>query len=158
MSGNQNCRTPPAFFKAVQNFIGRRFTFDAACTREDCMCEHGFYYPEHDALTEPWPTDEVIWCCPPFRVMQPWAELCARGAYHGQTVGLLGPLSAAPWVEYCMEHATGLYLVYPRIQFMAAEGVRLSSNAKDNLLVIFEGRKQTQPLTPIEYFRWKRYV
>ena len=154
LNGNQCWRTPDDFWqKILEDFTP---TFDAACTREDARCQAGFYYPEIDALKEDWRATghKTIWCNPPFRDMTPWVQKCIEFTADKdepiqRTALLLAPLSAASWVGECAREASVIRDIYPRIQFDAPCGVKRSSNARDNMLVIFSNARCTA-----QAFRW----
>ena len=53
VKGNDNFRTPDKLFKQLNDIFA--FTIDAACTKEDCKCQKGFYHDEGvNALEMPW--------------------------------------------------------------------------------------------------------
>jgi site-specific DNA-methyltransferase (adenine-specific) len=57
--------TPLAFFYELRKIYD--FEFDAACTKENCLCKKGFYFDQGmDALVEEWPKGPWIFCNPPY--------------------------------------------------------------------------------------------
>ena len=53
VKGNDNFRTPDHLFEQLNRIFN--FTLDAACTREDCKCNTGYYYDAGiDALKMSW--------------------------------------------------------------------------------------------------------
>ena len=53
VKGNDNFRTPDHLFEQLNRIFN--FTLDAACTREDCKCNTGYYYDSGiDALKMSW--------------------------------------------------------------------------------------------------------
>lgn len=53
VKGNDNFRTPDHLFDQLNRIFN--FTLDAACTREDCKCNTGYYYDAGiDALKMSW--------------------------------------------------------------------------------------------------------
>lgn len=157
MSGNQDWRTPVDFWTVINKEFN--FQFDAACSKQNIKCAAGFTYPDVDSLKIHWQhayPAHRIWCNPPFKVMQPWVNKCAQFAmYHPDNVAvLLAPLSCAPWMETCFDNAVEIRDVYPRIQFDAPAGVRKSSNAKDNVIVVFKHHELSQQCKRF-FWRWK---
>lgn len=64
VKGNDNFQTPKHLFKQLNDIFN--FTLDAACTREDCKCNTGYYYDAGiDALKMSWGGWRVF-CNPPF--------------------------------------------------------------------------------------------
>lgn len=142
-------RTPPEFFRTVNMEFG--FQLDAAASQEDSLLPDFL----SDALSEqPWPDLGNVWCNPPFNKPSPWVERCYRESKRsGNTVVLLLPLSNAPWMEFAYSHAAEIRDVYPRIQFVPPPGVKPSSNAKDNVLIIFNPQHVGQSIR--KFWRWK---
>ena len=142
--------TPPDFFKVVNDEFD--FKLDAAASAINTLC--GKHYLT-DALSEtPWPFYGPVWCNPPFKKPMPWMQRCyeeANNLYH--PVVMLLPLSCAPWMKFAYDHAAEIRDIYPRIQFLPPPGVKKTSNAKDNVLIVF------QPYHHVKcnryYWRWK---
>lgn len=131
--------TPPDFWAAVNGRFD--FTLDACATAFNSKCQM-YWSPEVDALSFEWSKmagfHRTIWCNPGFSNLTPWMLRAAGAARGNCTVCVLSHAShTARWAQYALEHATELWLVCPRIQFVAPEGIKQTSNNRDSMLWIF---------------------
>lgn len=149
-NSKQDYGTPVEFLQAVQRRFGD-IQFDAACTRENCVTDFGFFYPEYDALEEAWPVDCTVWCNPPFGLSRYFAEKAKDTYDHGGRVLLLTPASIdSIWfAKYVHGHALVLPLA-PRLTFV---GERDPINRP--LILSCYGRGDPLCVPGFEPWRWK---
>lgn len=156
----QEWETPDDFWRVIDG--GFKFQKDAAASEENAKC--ALYLRKHDPSRDdalmcswddsPWTQPCTrIYCNPGFANLMPWAVKAHQEArkHPSAVVCLMGLLSAAEWFWYCAKNATEIRILSPRVQFVPAPGVKASSNAKDNVLVVFR-RKVT--LQPAQIFVW----
>jgi phage N-6-adenine-methyltransferase len=141
MSSARDCwETPPDFWGAVDGRF--EFELDVCATAENSKCPH-FISPEQDALKTLWSYVDcryyrTFWCNPGFSNLMPWMKRAHDAAQRGGTAVVLSHAShTAQWARFAMQHATELWLPYPRIQFIAPVGVKQTSNTRDSMLWIF---------------------
>lgn len=156
ISPRQCYATPPEFWDAVNEEF--YFQLDAAASPENAKCPR-FITHAMDALQTDWVTPDTgvlrVWCNPPFKVMMPWVFKAHTEAQRDPSavVCVLAPMSAAPWLtEFCYASATEIRLLYPRIQFLPPTGVKPSSNAKDNMLIVFRRKTIQAPAAIVPWF------
>lgn len=95
----QNAATPRDFIRAVEHKFNVRFTFDIACTTQDCVVQQperawnrmpGYLFDQGtDALAQDWSTIKVptleggqeacAWLNPPWKKTYAFAEKCSKG-------------------------------------------------------------------------------
>lgn len=140
------------------------FQLDAAALPENAKCRY-FITPEQDALSpdQAWVERETmaglvrrVFLNPGFKDVFPWvikahAEANKRS---DALVGMVGLLSAADWMGFCMDHASEIFILTPRPQFVPPLGVRASSNAKDNVFIVFRKKLVSAP-AQITRLKWK---
>lgn len=154
----RQCWETPLDFWEVAN-AEFEFQIDIAATAENRKCER-FISLEQDALGPfPWLSSSARrgWLNPPFKKMMPWADRSyVEGIKHPDSVVcMLGPLSAAPWLtDFCDIHASEIRDLYPRPQFTPPPGIPMTSNAKDNVMVVFR-RKPAGTRANRFTWRWK---
>lgn len=134
----QEWRTPPDFIEVIKN----RFPigWDVAASAEDTVTEH-FFSKEDDGLRCRWFHDaSCVWCNPGFSNLGAWVDKAITEVSlvpHGVALvmGLVSP-SSKWWAR--AEHAGAeIRLLSPRVQFLPPPGIKASSNARENALLIF---------------------
>lgn len=80
-------------------------TVDAAAHAGNALCPR-FYSREDSALARDWPTDEVIWCNPPFRIASKFGERAIDCMERGGCVVMLVIDRGAQWLEEALARAT----------------------------------------------------
>lgn len=109
----------------------------------------------------------TAWCNPPYgRVtrhnyegkgydLNDWVQRAIEqvNKYPGAVAYMLLNNSADPvWYKTCVEHASEMrILIGGRIQFVAPEGVKVSSNSKSQVLIVF---RKKQPSAPCHVWHW----
>lgn len=141
----QEWQTPQDFFDQVNKEF--QFAVDVCATPNNAKCSV-FIPPELDALQVDWhavwPTHRY-WCNPGFANLDPWCQKMhheVRRSSDPDACGcVLGLLSAAPWLtHYCYLFAKEIRILYPRVQFVPADGIKRSSNSRDNVLIVFDNK------------------
>lgn len=134
----QEWRTPHELFTKLHF----EFEVDAAAAPKNALCPI-WYGPGssvmESAFDRPWLTGRSHWCNPGFSNMKPWVEASVRAArMSGCTVVLLGLVSpSTEWWTMAEERAAQIRLLSPRPQFLPADGLKASSNPRENALFIF---------------------
>lgn len=145
----QEWETPQDFFGVVDREF--RFQLDAAATAENAKCE-AYYSPEADSLSIRWPwvlpesshilpTSSRVWLNPGFAKPEPWVQKAYKEAQkHAAAVvvvmALISP-STDWWRDWAMKASEIRLLGGKRVQFKAPPGIKQSSNARENCLIIF---------------------
>jgi len=163
MTNPRQCwQTPPEFFKALDQVFD--FDFDAAATKDNRQCSYyaGLDHPMaiyRDGLACRWAKRTFV--NPGFEDVGPWLWKA-----HEKTNGPDGICDVAvvithvsvatPWWLDAMAHASEVWLPSPRVQFIAPEGVRQTSNPRDTAVWIF--RRKPAGLSGgacVRSWRWK---
>lgn len=101
--GEDGMQTPPQLYEKLNNIF--QFNYDAACTRENCLCEDGAYFDEGmDGLKESWQGRRVF-CNPPFSGKGTWIEKAVREVEENSCniVVMVLPsnsMDSAPWHDF----------------------------------------------------------
>ena len=115
----QNYGTPPEFIAAVEKRFGR-IDYDLAADAGNAVCP-AYMDATDDALSRDWSELEgLAFLNPPFQVIDPWAERCARFASPRLRIVALWPASIdALWFsEHVLPNAVSQGV--SRIQFVGA--------------------------------------
>lgn len=76
------------------------------------------------------------WCNPPYSDIGPWVE---RAAVEGRTVFLIPAYVTTPsWGHVLADKADEIVFLKERINFLRDDGVKMRSNPKGSMLVVFE--------------------
>lgn len=140
------------------------FQLDAAALAENAKCRY-FITPEEDALSagQAWVGRGTlggvvrrVFLNPGFKDVMPWVIKAHEEASKrtDALVGMVGLLSAADWFGFCMDHASEIFILTPRPQFIPPAGVKVSKNAKDNVFIVFRKKLVPAPAL-ITRLRWK---
>lgn len=151
----QEWRTPDDFFCVLNNEFG--FELDAAATRENAKCPH-FLSPDTDALAEAW-LDRFtsVFCNPGFSNLMPWIEKAhieSARASCGVVVVVALCSPSTRWWACAEEWATEIRLLRPRVQFEPPPGIKPSSNARENVAVVFRKKPACSPRARIWTWDW----
>lgn len=142
----QEWRTPRGFIAALAREF--RIDIDVSASAENCVVPL-YWSSDQDGLARPWfmfPLDReeprgprVAWCNPGFRDLGAWvAKAVSEVAQNPGCVALIMG-TAAPstaWWATALDAGAEIRLLAPRVQFVAPPGIRQSSNARENALVI----------------------
>lgn len=90
---DQDRRTPPWLVKTLETYLGRRFTLDAAASKQNAVCRR-FYDAAKNGLAQPWV--DGTFCNPPFKRFGEWIEKAYNEATRRQIeVCVIGPVGAS---------------------------------------------------------------
>lgn len=87
-SGKDDWGTPPDLFAALDAEF--HFTLDAAANADNALCDFWYGPGSHirqDALCDPWPCSDRIWCNPPYSTAGGQRGFIARAAACGAAGG-----------------------------------------------------------------------
>ena len=146
----QLVETPADFLEAVTDRFGH-LEFDLACSEENKKAEHGFNFPDINALTTTWSacSTNLCWLNPPYEDIESWVKKCSveSTAFTSGRILLLVPASVgSEWFrKYVHGHAYVLALS-PRLKFVG----HTSSYPKDLMLCIYGGK-----VPGFNCWRWK---
>jgi phage N-6-adenine-methyltransferase len=140
--GVQTFRTPTEFLRACERKFGVTIGFDLACTREDAVCEQGFFHPEHDALALAWPTTTpqgpVAFCNPPYAKASSFARVASESP-HCRTLMLVPASVGTAWfAEYVHGRALVCFL-RPRLTFLQPDGTPMPQGINRDLMLLGYG-------------------
>ena len=117
----QDYQTPWEFIRAVESRFGK-FEWDLAADDQNHKAPK-YFTEKTNSLSHPWAMiSGNCWLNPPFGVIGPWAEKCAKEARLGAKIFLLTPASVGS--NWFAEHVHGKALVLflsPRLTFDGAD-------------------------------------
>ena len=146
----QEWQTPDDFWQVV--FREFYFDLDVAATAQNAKTER--YIGPND-LGRVWA--EYNWCNPGFSNFMPWMERAVEEAQARNTTVVMALISpSTKWWHWTVteNRADEVRLLRPRVQFVAPPGIKQSSNAHENCLVVFR-RKPVEKPTTIWTWNWK---
>ena len=140
MSDRSEWATPDDFFDACNKRWGP-FNLDAAASAENTRCSD-YLDIEDDALQSEWRREfatENVWCNPPWgRHNIDWVRKASEEAMKGATVTMLLPAGiSTQWFAELWSVATEIHFLTSRVQFVPPDGVKASSNDRDQVIVRF---------------------
>ena len=157
----QRWRTPDDFWNKVNAEF--HFDLDAAASPDNARCAR-YYTPEQDSLSDkcPWITEDTrrVWINPGFSDMRPWVEKAIEQtsvwANEDAVVCILGLIApSSDWWKMVSCYADEVRLIGgKRIQFIPPPGIKKSSNARENCLLVFSGKPE--PAHKIFTWDWTR--
>lgn len=108
--------TPKAFYERLDATF--RFTLDAACSKENQLCEDGYCFPEEDGLKELWRPNRV-WCNPPYgRTIMQWIEKAIAEAPNCPVIVMLIPARTdTKWWHKAIESGARPHFIKGRLKF-----------------------------------------
>ena len=167
MTGNQDYRTPPAFWDLIEAEFDP--DIDVAATQQNCLVKSGQYFDiRQNALSQQWFDLQkgimTVYCNPPFKSMREWVQK----AYHETlrmplgVVVMMVPCSTSGlwWSQFALK-AEQIRFLHPRINFLNDKGLPLkSSNNRDNAILVFRSSYLSRVgRTPsIWTWNWKKNV
>lgn len=142
----QEWATPDEFFAVVNEEF--QFDLDAAATAENAKCALCID-PESNALSkqlkwvDPKAKNFNVWLNPGFSGIEPWVKRAYEESQrHADAVvvvmALVSP-STHWWRDWALLADEIRLIGGKRVQFVPPEGVKKSSNSKENCLLIFRG-------------------
>lgn len=152
--GDQTWRTPWDFYKLLD--FEFEFELDAAASKANALCLK-YYSLQNSGLTNPWikPGEvERVFCNPGFAKHLPWINKAIHESKScSETkiafIGLCSP--STEWWRLAVINAAEIRLLSPRVQFIPAQGVLVSTNSRENVVIIFKGDKTCKQA---EIFTW----
>ncbi len=143
----QEWRTPRGFIAAISREF--QIDIDVSASAENCVVPL-HWSSDQNGLERPWfmfpltPGREVTgprvaWCNPGFRDLGSWvakavSEVSQNPGCVALVMGTAAPSTA--WWAAALDAGAEIRLLAPRVQFMAPPGIKQSSNARENALVI----------------------
>ncbi len=139
--------TPSDFWRVIDSEFA--FERDACATAHNTKCKD-FISPEQDALVTPWVDANArrVWANPGFSNLGPWVFRAFRESrkYPDALVALLAiPSVSARWWRVAAHASEIRFIAGQRIQIDPPPGIRRSSNARENCLLIFRGSHSGTP-------------
>jgi phage N-6-adenine-methyltransferase len=150
----QRWRTPDDFFE----LLDREFAFDidVAADSVNTKCQH-WIQESNDALTSDWFHKGErywvdmfsAWCNPPYKDPKAWIDKAAEETDYipgSVAVLLLNHDASTAWYQRAINTASEIrILTNRRIQFIAPDGVKASSNAKAQCVIVFRKKQASAP-------------
>lgn len=124
-------RTPRWLFDALNE--KHRFTIDAAASDENHLLPR-YCTREQDALAQSW-QGERVFCNPPFCRGNDLTEWLRNGIHADLAVFVLPARTDTAWFQYATEIAHLITFVVGRVNFVAPEGVKKSSNFERTVII-----------------------
>ena len=122
-NSKQDVGTPWGFIQAVVFRFGE-LGADLAATKANAKARM-FIEPDVDSLKCPWYAfykDELLWLNPPFGLITPWAEKCAKESALGARILMLTPASVdSNWWANNVHGKAWVEFLSPRIQFEGSD-------------------------------------
>lgn len=144
--------TPPELFGLLDEKF--HFTLDAAASAENAKCER-FYTFENSAFKQD-PTDEVIWCNPPFgRGMSDWIALFNHWSHRNTVVALTPSNTETQWWAKAYYSAHRVLLLTGRVQFLDPETGRAAGNNPGGSTVFVFGGTEYPLLDKVTLWDWR---
>lgn len=118
-----------------------------------------------DAMKASWAGHgPVAWCNPPYSDIMPWMMRAVEMQRHGVTTIMLSHHGlATKWFHAHAGIVAGLWILTPRIQFIAPKGIEGEANQRDSLLWIFSAVPVRPPMgsassqIATSRFDWRAY-
>lgn len=132
-------RTPTEVFKLAEKIMGQKFNFDAACTTENKMCEHGAFFDQGiSGLDVQW--GSVTWCNPPYSDIEPWILKAALERDRLKKSCLLIPCDPSTKnFRLCVDLGAKIYMISGRLAFLhPVTGKPIHGIKTGSMLVVFE--------------------
>lgn len=148
----QEWRTPPDFIQVIQ----REFTLgvDVAASADNCVVPK-YYNQEMNGLHQRWFVDPVTcaWCNPGFSSIGAWVDKAITEVSLVPSATAILMVLASPstkWWAQAEQNGAEIRLLAPRVQFLPPPGIKPSSNARENALLIFRSE-----ITESRIFTWR---
>lgn len=148
----QEWETPDDFFGVVNAEF--KFQLDAAGTRSNRKCDNVIAHDLGIDALDPavsWIDETVsrVWLNPGFAELYPWMQKAHSEAQKPRralvvVMALIAP-STKWWRHWAMEATEIRLLGGRRVQFKAPPGIKRSSNARDNCLIVFRQNPHNVP-------------
>jgi len=158
-SASNEWRTPPAFFKALDQEFG--FDLDAAATEHNALCQRFISYSQNSLATD-WhaigSTKPTVWLNPPYgRQVGKWIAKAILEASLGCAVVVLTmACTDTRWFKQAWEAASEVRLVSGRLSFLTVDGKKAGTAPKGSAVFVFKPSQEheREPLVSlVEYGR-----
>lgn len=155
--------TPREFIHAVESEFGA-ITVDVAASSKNKRCAR-YFSKKDNALnyTIPWGTgDDIAWCNPGFSQLGVWMRRAYMESQKNTCALILVMALCAPstlWWNTWARRAREILVLSPRVPFIAPKGIKQSTNARENCLVVFDQSNACQfrdRTAQIHTWMWKR--
>lgn len=134
------------------NWLDKKYEFnlDVAATDKNSKCEkhteNGLLDDWNSGFECGWQYIEEegrVFCNPPYSNIMPWLSKAQNEIRKGRcqfAVFILPQDLSTKWGKFCTDNASRItFLVGGRVQFVAPEGIKESSNTKGTMIVEFKG-------------------
>ena len=151
--------TPPDFWEWVDGIF--HFNLDACATYHNRKCEHHCSYVNetYNGLTSEWGRiASSVWVNPGYSNITPWLEKAYQETQEHENMTacvLIHSAYGTRWFKKYFSLAYEVWLLNPRIQFIAPKGIKQTSNPRDSMLFIFKKMTYPQVSTPLRFKGWK---
>lgn len=143
--------TPKQLFDVLDREFG--FDIDVACTQFNRKCGIGLEVDlDRDAMQHEWFPNHcspVAWCNPPYSNPKPWVQRAIDETNEtpgSVAVMLLNHDASTGWYKLALEHASEIRIMTgKRVQFVAPDGIKASSNAKAQCVIVFRKKQHNAP-------------
>ena len=161
MSGGNQCwQTPQDLFDALDREVGG-FDIDVAADKDNAKCKE-FMNKEDSAFHNDWYWDlslsgqrQSVWCNPPYEKPIIWVNRAIQQVSDAPNLVvymLLNHDASTKWYAEAIEHASEIRIMtHKRVQFVAPDGVKSSSNSKAQCVIVF---RKKQPSAPCHVWHW----
>ena len=152
-----NWSTPPEFMA----WIRRYWTPDLDVCADETNHQCGKWIGEQEnGLVAMWADldgPRTVWCNPPYSKPRPWFDKAlAESEDEVMTLLLTNASTGCKWWAELAPQFAEVYLLWPRIQFVAPPGVKRSTNMKDQTLTIITPESVRMRRGPrIQVVNWK---
>jgi phage N-6-adenine-methyltransferase len=152
--------TPPDFWEWIDGQF--HFDLDVCASPNNKKCPRAIY---ENSLDKSWgrftpgdAEDWSVWCNPGFSRVSPWLEKAYQEtqAHPSMTAVVLTHAGLGTrWFEKYESLCSELWLLNPRIQFIAPEGIKQTSNPRDSILWVFRPLGDENEIQHIQLKQWK---
>ena len=151
----QEWRTPRVFLAALAREL--HIDIDVSSSDDNAVVPRHITW-EQDGLVQSWfgqaeddprPRPRVAWCNPGFKDLGSWIakairEVDANPGCVALVMGTAAPSTA--WWSMALAAGAEIRLLAPRVQFIAPPGIKQSSNARENALVVLRSQVGGNPV------------
>ncbi len=135
--------TPPKFFRWLERELEVEFDLDPCANPENRKCER-FFTEKDNGLIQPWHANAVF-VNPPYSDVRKWIEKSIQEIERGNanTIAMLIPArtDTTYWHDLIGVHASEVWLLRGRIQFLAPGAVVKSCATFPSAAVVFKTRR-----------------
>lgn len=146
-------RTPPWLFGLLDEEFA--FTLDAAADHANHLCST-YYTIEDDAFAQT-PSDETIYCNPPYGRLGPWIEAFGTWAKyrHCTVVALLPAATETVWFRTAWRGASEIRFIHKRVRFLRPDGSPGGSPTGGSVVIVWRPGVMAGPWVPPRVVLWE---